>query len=107
MCFAIYQLAAEKRVIRALSTGCSKSKSNQIKRKSKRKDKIASKENPQLWTCLSISRSHKPIRGKVKNCLKENALESVAFHQSRKKKKKKKPANQYKVQKKLIINLYI
>lgn len=87
MRFAIYQLTAEKRVIRVLSTGCSKSESNQIKGKSKRKDKIASKENSQLWTCLSISRSHKPIRGEVKNCSTENALESVAFHQNRKKEK--------------------
>jgi hypothetical protein len=45
---SIYQLTVEKRAIKVLSTGCSKSESNQIKRKSKRKDKIASKESPQL-----------------------------------------------------------
>lgn len=59
-----------------------------FKESQREKDKIASKENPQLLICLSISRSHKPIRAEVKKkCLKENALESVAFHQSRKEEK--------------------
>lgn len=38
------------------------------------KDKIASKENPQLLICLSISRSHKPIRAEVKKMFERKCI---------------------------------
>lgn len=86
---SIHQLTVQKRVIRALSTECSKSESNQIKRESKKKEWNSFKREPaavDLPVNQQEPQTNQRWSYKKEKSFKENAFESVSFLGSRAKK---------------------